>query len=156
MKISNVHSHLNGLEFMLVNRPELWREIQDLVSGVDIDAEIPKGSSWVAWKKTVFALLRQRQWQDSSNRKVKALTRDRVLFDIGLSKNDFPSNYLFAIPLALFALDEIDVGIQVLPMNSLRHNRKKDAACYLNGIHDLVKKGRGIPAVPLVIIGVDA
>ncbi len=28
MKIAQVYSHLNGLEFLLVHRPELWNEVK--------------------------------------------------------------------------------------------------------------------------------
>ncbi len=35
MKIAQVYSHLNGLEFMLVRKPDLWQEIQDAVKNVD-------------------------------------------------------------------------------------------------------------------------
>ncbi len=28
MKIAETYSHLNGLEFLLVHKPDLWREIQ--------------------------------------------------------------------------------------------------------------------------------
>ena len=35
MKISETYSHLNGLEFLLVHQPKLWKEIQDVVAKVD-------------------------------------------------------------------------------------------------------------------------
>src|SRR5690349_14794043 len=35
MKIAEKYSHLNGLEFLLVHRPELWQEIQSVVASVD-------------------------------------------------------------------------------------------------------------------------
>ena len=35
MKIAQVYSHLNGLEYMLVRKPELWQEIQQAVKNVD-------------------------------------------------------------------------------------------------------------------------
>jgi Restriction endonuclease BglII. len=35
MKIVEIYSHLNGLEFLLVHKPKLWEEIQNVVTSVD-------------------------------------------------------------------------------------------------------------------------
>jgi len=35
MKIAEVYSHLNGLEYLLVHRERLWAEIQQVVGGID-------------------------------------------------------------------------------------------------------------------------
>ena len=35
MKIANLYSHLNGLEFLLVHRPEQWQQIQDAIANID-------------------------------------------------------------------------------------------------------------------------
>ena len=35
MKIIEKYSHLNGLEFLLVHKPNLWQEIQDVIQDVD-------------------------------------------------------------------------------------------------------------------------
>ena len=37
MKIAEKYSHLNGLEFLLVYKPELWIEIERVIN--DVDAE---------------------------------------------------------------------------------------------------------------------
>ena len=42
MKIAQVYSHLNGLEFMLVRKPELWQEIQQAVKNVDASLAFEK------------------------------------------------------------------------------------------------------------------
>ncbi len=34
MNIAETYSHLNGLEFLLVHKPELWDEIKEVVSRV--------------------------------------------------------------------------------------------------------------------------
>ena len=44
MKIAQVYSHLNGLEFMLVRKPELWQEIQQAVMNVDASLAFEKVS----------------------------------------------------------------------------------------------------------------
>jgi len=35
VKIVETYSHLNGLEFLLVHKPKLWKEIQDVIQQVD-------------------------------------------------------------------------------------------------------------------------
>ncbi len=35
MRIAETYSHLNGLEFLLVHKPTLWREIQSVIAAVD-------------------------------------------------------------------------------------------------------------------------
>lgn len=35
MKIANMYSHLNGYEFMLVHRQDLWAEIENAIKGID-------------------------------------------------------------------------------------------------------------------------
>ena len=44
MKIAQIYSHLNGLEFMLVRKPELWQEIQNAVKNVDASLAFEKVS----------------------------------------------------------------------------------------------------------------
>ena len=38
MKIAETYSHLNGLEFLLVHQPKLWKEIEKVVASVDAEA----------------------------------------------------------------------------------------------------------------------
>lgn len=35
MKIVEIYSHLNGLEFLLVHKPKLWREVQKVINDID-------------------------------------------------------------------------------------------------------------------------
>ena len=35
MRMSDIHSHLNGREFVIVNKPELWAEIKSAVRKID-------------------------------------------------------------------------------------------------------------------------
>ena len=44
MRIAQVYSHLNGLEFMLVRKPELWNEIEDAIRNVDASLTFDKVS----------------------------------------------------------------------------------------------------------------
>ncbi|MCL2138288.1 MAG: hypothetical protein FWH41_02025 [Treponema sp.] len=37
MKITEKYSHLNGLEYLLVHKPKLWKEIEDVIKTVDAE-----------------------------------------------------------------------------------------------------------------------
>lgn len=37
MKIANIYSHLNGLEFLMVHKASLWEEIKDVITCIDAD-----------------------------------------------------------------------------------------------------------------------
>src|SRR3972149_4462800 len=76
MKISETYSHLNGLEFLLVHQPKLWKEIQDVVAKVDAvvcktkvsKEKTMKGKllySPVAMNSAFSKLLRARSWEES-------------------------------------------------------------------------------------------
>lgn len=76
MKIVETYSHLNGWEFLIVHEPQLWKEIQDVVSAVDAEACKTKVSkektmtgkllySPVAMNSAFSKLLRSRSWEES-------------------------------------------------------------------------------------------
>ncbi|MBQ7170338.1 MAG: hypothetical protein IJR63_10605 [Synergistaceae bacterium] len=44
MEVAHVYSHLNGLEFMLVRKPELWQEVKDVIHAVDAGLAFDKVS----------------------------------------------------------------------------------------------------------------
>lgn len=44
MRIAQVYSHLNGLEFMLVRKPELWNDIQNAIENVNASLAFDKVS----------------------------------------------------------------------------------------------------------------
>ena len=54
MKIVTYYSHLNGLEFLLVHKPELWHEIERVVEGVDASVCRIKESREVRSKGKLF------------------------------------------------------------------------------------------------------
>ena len=55
---------------------------------------------------------------------------------------------------ALYVRDEIDVGIEILPMKSLQAEMSSGPGYYEGELYNVIRNGRGVPAVPLVMIGV--
>lgn len=202
MKIIETYSHLNGLEYLLVHRKELWEEIIDVIKAV----EAKKCKTKVSKEKTMKGMLlyspiemnnafkqelSKHCWEESRVsywvtkdekliRKTLAMppdaqkqmieshgeiairsynqtdfVKERVALEIQFGKYAFVAYDLFVKHLAFYIGDYIDVGIEVLPMKSLQSQMSSGVAYYEGELYNVVRQGRGVPAVPLVIIGVE-
>jgi len=203
MKIAETYSHLNGLEFLLVHKPTLWKEIQTVISAVDAQLcktkvskeKTMKGKllfSPVAMNAAFKRLLREKSWEESrvsywvtrSEKLIrKTLTmpaaeqkkeiedagerpifsynqtdfvKDRVAVEVQFGKYAFVAYDLFVKHLAFYVGDHIDLGIEILPMKSLQSQMSSGVAYYEGEFYNVVRQGRGVPAVPLIIIGLEA
>lgn len=201
MKIVETYSHLNGLEFLLVHRPQLWEEIKDVVTSVDAEAcrtkvskeKTMKGKllcSPIAMNSYFSELLRARGWEESrvsywvtKDEKLirKTLTmpaeeqkreieeagetaifsynqvdfvKERVAVEVQFGKYSFVAYDLFVKHLAFYIGDRIDVGVEILPMKSLQAQMSSGVPYYEGELYNVVRQGRGVPAVPLVIVGI--
>jgi hypothetical protein len=111
MKIVATHSHFNGLEFLLMRKPELWKRLQLTIAGGDIN-EIEHSLRDVIVNEERVDL----SVQTMHDNKTDALARQYLRY----------------------VRDEIDVGIDVCE----------------GELYNIIRNGRGVPAVPLVMIGV--
>jgi len=203
MKIVETYSHLNGLEFLIVHKPKLWKEIKDVVLSVDAEKCKTKVSKEKTMKgKLLYSpidmnssfskLLRANTWEESrvsywvtKNEKLirKTLTipaeeqkkeietageipifsynqtdfvKDRVAVEVQFGKYSFVAYDLFVKHLAFYVGDRIDVGVEILPMKSLQAQMSSGVGYYEGELYNIVRQGRGVPAVPLIIIGITA
>lgn len=202
MKIVETYSHLNGLEFLLVHKPKLWKEIQDVIQQVDGNSCKTKVSkektmkgrllySPIEMNKSFKKLLEPKKWIESrvsywvtKDEKLirKTLTmppdkqkeeieqagsspifsynqtdfvKDRVAIEVQFGKYSFVAYDLFVKHLAFYIGDKIDVGIEILPMKALQSQMSSGVAYYEGELYNVIRQGRGVPAVPLVIIGIE-
>jgi len=202
MKIAETYSHLNGLEFLLVHRPTLWREIQSVIAGVDAGECRTKVSrektmrgrllfSPIAMNAAFKRLLRERDWEESrvgywvtkseklirktltmsadeQKREIEAagekpiysynqtdFVKDRVAVEVQFGKYAFVAYDLFVKHLAFYVGDRIDVGVEILPMKSLQMEMSSGVPYFEGEFYNVVRQGRGVPAVPLVLIGIE-
>ncbi|MCI9136228.1 MAG: restriction endonuclease [Lachnospiraceae bacterium] len=76
MKIAEIYSHLNGLEYLQIHLPELWEEIQEVIEFVDAEACKTKKSkekkkvgkllySPIEMNKKFKELLENKNWKES-------------------------------------------------------------------------------------------
>lgn len=80
--------------------------------------------------------------------------KDRVAIEVQFGKYAFVAHDLFVKHLSLFKSDIIDVGIEILPMKEMEQHMSSGVPYYERDLLNLVRHGKGTPAVPLVLIGV--
>ena len=194
---------MNGLEFLIVHKPKLWKEIKNVVLSVDAEncktkvskEKTMKGKllySPIDMNSSFSTLLRANKWAESrvsywvtKNEKLirKTLTipaeeqkkeietageipifsynqtdfvKDRVAVEVQFGKYSFVAYDLFVKHLAFYVGDRIDVGVEILPMKSLQSQMSSGVGYYEGELYNIVRQGRGVPAVPLIIIGIAA
>ena len=202
MKIAAYYSHLNGLEYLQVHKPQLWQEICDAIEAVDAAGCRTKVSkekrtldkmlfSPIEMNRCMDAQLSLRQWSEERTsywvtgdakliRRTLNLTpteqkaeieaagqqaflsynqtdfvKDRVAVEVQFGKYAFVAYDLFVKHMAFYVGDKIDVGIEILPMKALQSQMSSGVGYYEGELYNLIREGRGVPAVPLVLVGVD-
>ncbi len=200
MKIANIYSHLNGLEWLIVHHKNIWDEIQETISQVDASkykTKVSKESKtkgkylyspieinkafkskfnsagwsesrtgyWVTddhklIKRTLTLKPQQQKTEieDAGKRPIYSynqtdFVKKRIAVEVQLGKYSFIAYDLFVKHLAFYVGDEIDLGIEILPMKSMQGEMSSGPGYYEGAIYDVVRQGRGVPAVPLIIIG---
>jgi len=202
MNISETYSHLNGLEFLLVHKKDLWTEVESVVAAVDSKACRTKVSKERGMKGRLLYspidmnanfkdLLGQRGWRESrvsywvtkseklirrtlsmspeqQKEEIEAagevpiysynqtdFVKDRVAIEVQFGKYSFVAYDLFVKHLAFYVGDRIDVGVEILPMKSLQSQMSSGVPYYEGEFYNVIRQGRGVPAVPLVLIGIE-
>jgi len=203
VKIVETYSHLNGLEFLLIHKPNLWQEIQTVI--LEIDGEVCKSKiskekkmpgkllySPIELNKAFKGQLNKLGWEESrvsywvtkdtklirktfmllpDEQKENILAsgdtpiysynqtdfvKDRVAIEVQFGKYSFVAYDLFVKHIAFYIGDQIDVGVEILPMKSLQNQMSSGIAYYEGELYNVIRQGRGVPAVPLVMVGIEA
>lgn len=85
------------------------------------------------------------QWMD--------FVKSRVAAEVHFGEYSFAAQGL-ARHLSHYVSDAIDVGVEILPMADLTAGMSAAIPCYERDLPNLLRQGRGVPAVPLVLVGV--
>lgn len=80
--------------------------------------------------------------------------KNRVAVEVQFGKYAFVAFDLFVKHLAFYVRDVIDVGVEILPMKELQSEMSSGPGYYEGELYNLIREGRGVPAVPLVLVGV--
>jgi Restriction endonuclease BglII len=202
MKIAEIYSHLNGLEFLMVHRPKLWTEIKRVIAAIDANAcktkiskekrtldkllfspidmnlAFKRALNDLGWSESRVSywvtrnekLIRKTLSMSAAQQKKEILeagevpissynqtdfVKERVAVEVQFGKYSFVAYDLFVKHLAFYVRDEIDVGIEILPMKSLQCQMSSGVAYYEGEFYNVIRNGRGVPSVPLVLIGIE-
>ena len=201
MQIKARYSHLNGEEYLLVHRNQLWEEVQAAIAEVDAFACRTKVSKERTMPgKMLFSPtdmnrafrdgLRRLGWNERRStfwvtederilrgtytlpeeEQRKAIegagftpimsynqtdfVKERVAVEVQFGKYAFVAHDLFVKHLSFYVSDIIDVGIEILPMKELEREMSSGVPYYERDLLNVLRQGRGVPSVPLVLIGV--
>jgi Restriction endonuclease BglII len=180
LRIAEYYSHQNGLEHILVHKSSLWDEIRYVIASVDAesyrlrDAQKQQiyGKSFYdpadfnTALNTAFASMgwigSPKQALDTADQQVihsskdfpTDFVKDRIAIEVQFGKYAFVAYDLFVKHMAFYVGDIIDVGIEILPMKELQAQMSSGPSYYEGELYNLIRQGRGIPAVPLVLVGV--
>ncbi len=201
MQIRARYSHLNGEEYLLVHRRQLWQEVQDVIAGVDAAACRTKRSrektrsgrllySPIDMNRAFSDGLKGRGWSErrrsfwlsADERLMRSIyglpedqqklaiekaghepimtynqtdfVKDRVAVEVQFGKYAFVAHDLFVKHLSFYVSDIIDVGIEILPMKELEQEMSSGVPYYERDLLNVLRQGRGVPAVPLVLMGI--
>ena len=80
--------------------------------------------------------------------------KERVAVEVQFGKYAFVAHDLFVKHLSFYVSDIIDVGIEILPMKTLERDMSSGVPYYERDLLNVLRQGRGVPAVPLVLVGV--
>lgn len=201
MRIAAYYSHLNGLEFLQVHQPGIWKEIKAVVASVDaakcktkiskeqrmagdvlyspkdMNKAVRDGFDQRKWKESRVSywvtqdakLIRRTMQMSAEEQKVEIeaagykpifsynqtdFVKSRVAVEVQFGKYAFVAFDLFVKHLAFYVRDVIDVGVEILPMKELQAEMSSGPGYYEGELYNLIREGRGVPAVPLVLVGV--
>lgn len=80
--------------------------------------------------------------------------KERVAVEVQLGKYSFVAHDLYVKHFAFYTNGEIDVGIEIIPMKALERQMSSGVPYYERDLFNLLRQGRGVPAVPLVLVGI--
>lgn len=203
MKIAEIHSHLNGYEYLQVHKPYLIREIINVVNSIDAESYRTKKSkekkrrgnmlysptdinkafreefkkvAWneyrnsyyltadadLAYKTMALETLEQKKIIEAAGKKAflsynqTDFLKERIAIEVQFGKYAFVAYDLFVKHMAFYIANDIDVGIEIIPTKKMCRDMSSGIAYYEGEVYNVYRQGRNTPAVPLVIIGIEA
>lgn len=82
--------------------------------------------------------------------------KERVAVEVQFGKYFAVAYDLFVKHLAFYVSDVIDVGIEIVPMKALQEQMSSGVPYFEGELYNLIREGRGVPAVPLILLGLVA
>ena len=80
--------------------------------------------------------------------------KERIAVEVQFGKYSFVAHDLSVKHLSFFVSNLIDVGVEIVPMKEMEREMSSGVPYYERDLVNVVRQGRGVPAVPLVLFGV--
>ena len=80
--------------------------------------------------------------------------KDRIAVEVQFGKYAFVAHDLFVKHLSFYVADIIDVRIEILPKKQMERDMSSGVPYYERDLVNVLRQGRGVPAVPLILLGV--
>jgi hypothetical protein len=80
--------------------------------------------------------------------------KDRVAVEVQFGKYSFVAHDLFVKHMSFFVNDDIDVGVEIVPMKEMEKEMSSGVAYFERDLFNMLRQGRGSPVVPIILIGV--
>ena len=202
MKIVEIYSHLNSIEYLLVHKPDIYKELIDVIYAIDAESCRTKISeehniieklhyNATDMNRQFGKLLREKSWYEGhvdywitreekliretldlspSEQKYRidktnetpipsynqiGFMKDRVALEVQFKGHSSVAYDLNVKHLAFYIGDLIDVGIEIMPMKALQVQMSSGVPYYEGEFYNVIRQGRGVPAVPLILIGIE-
>lgn len=81
--------------------------------------------------------------------------KERTAIEIQFGKYAFVAFDVFVKHLGFYIADKIDVGVEILPTKKLLNQMSSGPSYYERELQHIIRQGRGNPAVPLILIGIE-
>ena len=80
--------------------------------------------------------------------------KNRIGVEVQFGKYSFVAHDIFVKHMSFFVSGAIDVGVEILPMKELEAEMSSGVPYYERDLLNIIRQGRSVPAVPLVLIGI--
>lgn len=177
-EINSVIGKIDAEEYRTKKSKEKTMMGKMLLSPVDINERMKKEFEMERWKATRFDYLVTDDYNltseimrlsldEQKKRIIEAgktpihsynqtdFEKNRVAIEVQLAKYSFIEFDLFVKHLGFYIKNTIDVGVEIVPTKKMQSQMSSGPGYFERVLHHLARQGRGAPAVPLILIGVE-
>lgn len=176
-EIAEVIDSVNAEKHKTKISREKTKKGQKLYSPTDINSEMKRRFSNAEWSESRtqywvtddYSLIRKTMHMNPVEQKSEIesaekrpiysynqtdFVKNKVAVEVQFGKYAFIAYDLFVKHLAFYVGDQIEVGVEILPMKSMQEHMSSGPGYFESALYDIARQGRGVPSVPLVIVGV--
>ena len=80
--------------------------------------------------------------------------KEKIAVEVQFGKYAFVAHDLSVKHLSFYVSDVIDVGVEIVPMKEMELEMSSGVPYYERDLLNVLRQGRGVPAVPFLLLGV--